>query len=176
MAINFIEKGHGMWREFDAAGQWLKEDNVAGWYSSDDVAVQAIIDAYPISATIAEKKAEIDEYAKELRLKAAGGVSPEQASWAIKSAQAQKYAVTNDPLDAPLLNAEAQYRGDTLQSIVDRVLANANGLLDMEAKIAGVAGKHKDAVAALQVDNPIEADFLAVRDYDYKSDPEWPSL
>lgn len=138
--------------------------------------MQAIIDAYPISATIAEKKAEIDEYAKELRLKASGGVSPEQASWAIKSAQAQKYAVTNDPLDAPLLNAEAQYRGDTLQSIVDRVMANANGLLDMEAKIAGVAGKHKDAVAALQVENPAEADFLAVRDYDYKSDVEWPSL
>lgn len=175
MAINYIEKGQGLWREIGAAGHWMRQNNQA-WECSDEQAIQAIIDAYPISATIAEKKLEIDEYAKELRLKAAGGVSPEQASWAIKSAQAQKYAVTNDPLDAPLLNAEAQYRGDTLQSIVDRVLANANGLLDMEAKIAGVAGKHKDAVTALQVENPTASDFRAVLDYDYKSDVEWPSL
>lgn len=175
MAINYIEKGQGLWREIDAAGQRLVQNNRA-WECSDELVVQSIIDAYPLSATIAEKKAEIDEYAKELRLRASGGVSPEQASWAIKSAQAQKYAVTNDPLDAPLLNAEAQYRGDTLQSIVDRVMANANGLLDIEAKIAGVAGKHKDAVAALQVENPTAADFRAVLDYDYKSDSEWPSL
>lgn len=175
MAINYIEKGQGFWREIGAAGHWMRQNNQI-WECSDEQAVQAIIDAYPLSATIAEKKAEIDAYATELRIKAAGGVSPEQASWAIKSAQAQKYAATQNISDAPLLNAEAQYRGDTLQSIVNRVLNNANGLLDMEAKIAGVAGKHKDAIAALQVENPTAADFRAVLDYDYKSDMDWPNL
>jgi hypothetical protein len=159
----------------DAAGQWLRQDNRV-WVCSDEQAVQAIIDAYPISGTIAEKKAEIDEYAKELRLKAAGGVSPEQSSWAIKSSQAQKYAATSNAADASLLAAEAQHRGATLQSIVNRVLANSSGLLEMEARIAGVAGKHKDAVAALHTDNPVADDFRAVMDYDYKADVEWTNL
>jgi hypothetical protein len=173
--LNYIEKGQGLWREIDAAGQWLRQDNRV-WVCSDEQAVQAIIDAYPLSATIAEKKAEIDEYAKELRIKATGGMSPEQSSWAIKSAQAQKYSATSNPADASLLAAEAAYRGDTLQSVVDRVLANAGGLLEMEARIAGVAGKHKDSVTAMLIDNPTADDFRAVLDYDYKSDAEWPSL
>lgn len=175
MAINYIEKGVGLGLAIEAAGHWIRQNNQI-WECSNELAVQAIIDAYPISATIAEKKAEIDEYAKELRVKAAGGVSPEQASWAIKSAQAQKYLQTNNPNDAPDLADEAAHRHVTLDSIVNRVAANAALLLPTETRIAGVAGKHKDVVAALQVDNPTAADFRAVLDYDYKSDVEWPSL
>jgi hypothetical protein len=175
MAINYIEKGIGLGLTIASSGHWVRQNNQI-WECSDEQAVQAIIDAYPISATIAEKKLEIDEYAKELRIKAAGGMSPEQSSWAIKSAQAQKYAATSNPADASLLAAEAAYRGDTLQSVVDRVLANAGGLLEMEARIAGVAGKHKDSVTAMLIDNPTADDFRAVLDYDYKSDAEWPSL
>lgn len=174
--INHIEKGTGLLVALEQQGYWLKQDNVAGWSSSNDAAVQAIIDAYPISATIAEKKLEIDNYATELRLKVTGGVSPEQASWPVKSAEAQKYAMTLDATDAPLLAAEAQYRGEPIQTIVDRVIGNANGLLAYEARIAGVAGKHKDVLSAMQKDNPTAADFRAVLDYDYKSDAEWPSL
>lgn len=175
MAINYIEKGAGLWLAIDASGEWLRQNNQI-WECSNEQAVQAIIDAYPISATISEKKLEIDEYARQLRIKAAGDYSPEQAAWSIKADQAAKYAATQNEADAPVLVAEAQYRNMSLQSIVDRVIGNAAALRGLEALIAGVSGKHKDILSAMQKDSPTAADFRAVLDYDYKSDVEWPSL
>jgi len=175
MAINYIEKGIGLGLTIASAGHWVRQNNQI-WECSDEQAVQAIIDAYPISATIAEKKLEIDEYARQLRIKAAGDYSPEQAAWSIKADQAAKYSATQNEADAPVLVAEAQYRNVSLQSIVDRVIGNAGALRGLEALIAGVSGKHKDILSAIQKDNPTPSDFRAVLDYDYKSDAEWPSL
>lgn len=175
MALNYIEKGIGLGAAITAAGQWARQNNQI-WECSDEVAVQAIIDDYPISATIAEKKAEIDEFARTLRIKAAGGYSPEQSSWTIKADQAAKYAITLNAADAPLLNSEATHRGVSIQVIVDRVNGNAVALQAMESLIAGLAGKHKDVLMTMDVANPTAADFRAVLDYDYKSDANWPNL
>ena len=108
----------------------------------------------------AEKSALVENLAGEIRRRVTGrATAAEMASWNVKAAQAKAFAASGNPADAPQLAAEAEARGVTLQAIVDRVTSNATLYLQAEATIAGVKGKHKDAIAAL-------ADAGAVMAYD----------
>lgn len=89
------------------------------------------------------------------------------ASWPIKRAEAARFAETADPADAPILTAEAAARGIPLADIVTRVQANAVQLAMLEAAISGIAGRHKDAVRALDT-------FEAVLAYDWQAG--WPVI
>ena len=71
---------------------------------------------------------------------------------------------------AEILAAEAAARGATLVSVVARVQANAAALSLLEAQIAGVAGRHKDAVRAYPSTTEGEAAALV---YDWSSG--WPT-
>lgn len=57
MAINYTEKGAGLFRAISQAGHWLVERNRV-WISSDDVAVQAIIDSFDFLPDYKDEKAE----------------------------------------------------------------------------------------------------------------------
>lgn len=164
--INYAEKGSGLHDHIRAAGYGLC--CVDGtWQSTNDAAVQAIIDGYSLADSKAEICGRINTRAKELRDAAVAGISPaEMASWAIKRGEAAVYATSGNAADAPVLSAEAAARGVALADIVARVTANAAALAMLEAAIAGVSGKHRDAVNAL-------ATFGAVLGYDYSAG--WPA-
>lgn len=123
-----------------------------------------------LEAVRTEKLALIENLAGDIRRKVVGRASPqEMASWSLKAGQAQAYLASGSALDAPLLMNEARARGVTLDAIAARVSNNATNFERAESLIAGVCGKHKDAVAALGTVAEIQA-------YDIEAgwSPLWP--
>ncbi len=160
--INYTEKGAGLHKAIKDAGHALRQENGA-WVASNDAAVQAIIDGF----TLADAKAAvgdcIDAEAKRIRAKALKAVDPsEMAAWATKYAEAKALQAGGPPADAVNLQAEADFRGITLTQLATKVVQKFNQTANREAKIAGLAGKHKDAVTAL-------GSFAAVNSYDWQT-------
>lgn len=136
--------------------------------ASDEVAAQAIIDAFALTELQAEIASRIDAHAAAMRDRAVAGISPaEMASWSIKRTEAMAYSASSNAADAPTLGIEAAARGVPLSAIVSRVLASAAALSGLEATIAGISGKHKDAVKAAP-------DFAAALTYDWTGG--WPNV
>jgi len=160
--INYTEKGFGLHAAIETAGHVLREENGV-WISSNDAAVQAIIDAYAISDAVQSVNDRIDAFAKVLRDKFVKAISPaEMASWTIKYNEAKAFQASGLASDAPTLQSEAGFRGVTIAGLATRVIANYNIMTARETKIAGNAGKHKDAVKAL-------GSFAAVNGYDWQT-------
>lgn len=74
----------------------------------------------------------------------------EAASWAFKVAEAKAGG-------GPMLQGEADARGISLQAMMERVLAKAASLAALEGHIAGVSGRHRDAIRLLQTPEEILA-------------------
>ncbi|SNT29257.1 hypothetical protein SAMN06265795_12262 [Noviherbaspirillum humi] len=165
--INYIEKGYALHQAIRAAGHWLHEENGV-WISSNDEAVQAIIDSFDAAAGArAAKVAAIDAHAAKLRNKVVAGISPaEMSSWPLKVKEAIAY-LADASADTPMLTMEAQARQITVLELAQRVKANSDQLAMLEAVIAGNAGRHRDAVAAL-------TDWQAVSAYDFSTG--WPEI
>lgn len=162
MSINYTEKGIGLHDAIKAAGHFLRQENGA-WLSSNDTAVQAIMDAYLLADVQADIGAQIDAAAKLIRERFLRAVSPmEMSAWATKYQEAVKFQASGLPADAPNLQAEATFRSVTLTNLANKVVNNFNAIANREAKISGIAGKHKDAVKAL-------ATFAAVLAYDWQT-------
>lgn len=167
MSIRYTEKGAGLHAAIRAAGHKLAQID-GEWRSTDDKAVQAIIDSYTLDEAKRWRKAEVLAIAARLRDAAVAGVSAgEMAAWSIKRFEAQRYAASGDPADAPLLGAEAAARGLTLAAIVSRVAGNAARYAVLEAAIAGADGRHRDAIDALDSLDAVVA---------YRVDSGWPDL
>lgn len=165
--INYTEKGAGLHEAIARAGYALRNEN-GGWISSDDTAVQAIIDGYTLDDAKAYRAAQVSAHAKTMRDKVIMMISAgEMASWPIKLAEAAKYAQTGQSSDAPMLASEAQARGIELAALVQKVGGNATTFASLESAIAGVDGKHRDAIKAL-------ATFDEVSAYDYLTG--WPGV
>lgn len=163
--ISYVEKGPGLHVAIARAGHSL-ECLDGTWIASDDVAVQAIIDAYTLDQAKAEKSLRVALHAKMLRDRVIADYSPaEMSSWPIKLSEAAKYAESHNAADAPLLSAEAAVRGITLDAMMGKVGGNAQTFSALEAQIAGIDGKHRDAIGALMT-------FEAVAAYDYGAG--WP--
>jgi hypothetical protein len=163
--ITYTEKGAGLHDAIRAAGYTLRRENGV-WISSNDTAVQAIIDGYALTDAAQWKSDQIDAYAKQLRDRALKAVSAgEMGMWATKYQEAKAFQASGLSSDAPNLSVEAQQRGVTLSALCTRVLSNFSTIATREAKIAGTAGKHKDAVKALST-------FAAIATYDYSAG--WP--
>ncbi|CAB4126121.1 hypothetical protein UFOVP73_46 [uncultured Caudovirales phage] len=118
-----------------------------------------------IFETLAEAKADraavVDLVASSLRNQATAGTSPaEMSSWPLKLAAAQAGG-------GPMLALEAQCRGITEADLIALVLDSAAQLSQLEAVIAGVSGKHRDAIAALDTIDDVCA-------YDMRNG--WPEL
>jgi hypothetical protein len=178
--ISYVEKGIGQHDAIYAAGHtfvWgavstpgmvlVDVSNGATALVDDEAAVQAVMDAYPLSSTQSEVSARIDAHAAALREKVTAGIAPaEMSSWPIKRSEALAYQA--DPTAVtPFLSAEAAARGVTVDAIAARVAANSTALSALEAAIAGNAGKHRDAIKLLTA----FADVLA---YDWSTG--WPSV
>lgn len=148
-----------------AAGHFVRYvDNVA--QVSNEKAVQAIVDAYTLDEAKAWKAAQVSAHARALRDKSTADVSAgEMASWPIKIDEAQKYAKAGVLAETPLLSAEAQRRGVPLADLVQKVQAKGSAFRDVEAHIAGVEGKHSDAIKSLR-------SFEEVAAYDFSGG--WP--
>lgn len=100
-----------------------------------------------------DRKAAIDQHANGLRAKITDGVSKaEMAGWYRKEREARAFQASAVATDAPSLDKEATARGITLAALVDLVIAKADQVGGLEAQIAGNAGKHSDAVDALNAD------------------------
>ncbi|HMZ53454.1 MAG TPA: hypothetical protein PLR85_06625 [Nitrospira sp.] len=96
----------------------------------------------------------IETHASRLRDRYIKPVSPyEAASWPLKLAEAKAGG-------GPMLQAEADARGVDLSVIVEKVMDKAQALAGLEAMIAGVSGKHRDAISAKE-------DAHSVLDYDW---------
>lgn len=165
--IVYTEKGAGLHARITAGGHWLVErDGV--WQASNEAAVQALIDDYTLAEAADEIVAAIDAHAMALRMAVTATVAPaEMASWSIKRAEAQAYAASSNPADAPMLGYEAAARGVPLADVAARVQANATALAMLEAQIAGTAGKHRDAVRGL-------ATFAELLAYNWQAG--WPAV
>lgn len=167
MTITYTEKGAGLHQRIADAGFFLSEVDGA-WIADDPVVVQALIDDYTLAEAADEIVAAIDAHAMALRMAVTATVAPaEMASWSIKRAEAQAYAASSNPADAPMLGYEAAARGVPLADVAARVQANATALAMLEAQIAGTAGKHRDAVRGL-------ATFAELLAYNWQAD--WPAV
>lgn len=156
-----------LFRKIEATGVHIyNEDGVIK--STNDLAAQSVIDAFSVAEAIAAKQNEVVSLAAAKRQKVVAGVSPgEMSAWSVKLEQAQKYTLSKLAADAPMLQTEATARGTTLDSVVSRVLNNAQTFSNLEAQISGNSGKHRDAIGAL-------LDFASVAAYDYSSG--WPPV
>ena len=106
----------------------------------DADAVRAIIEQY------------IEDYADWKRVQLAGKPSPAMVYWSIKLAEANAGT-------GPMLIAEAQERGITLANLCQKVINKAAKLGNQEAKIAGQAGKMKDAIRTMTREQLVEFDW-----------------
>jgi len=125
------------------------------FFNGPDIEFASIADAQ------ADRSALVDLIAYDIRNKATAGTSPaEMSSWPLKLAAANAGG-------GPMLALEAQYRGITEAELIALVLGSAAQLSQLEAVIAGVSGKHRDAIAALTTIEEVCA-------YDMRSD--WPEV
>lgn len=97
-------------------------------------------------------KGYIDAFAADKRIKLAGVPSPEYAAWGLKLAEAQVGG-------GVILDAEASARGITTDELVKKVLLNAVAYQQVEAWIAGTAGKMRDATENMTREQLVEFDW-----------------
>ena len=94
----------------------------------------------------------INAYARWKRIEIAGEPSPELALWPEKQSEALAGG-------GELLNTEAKERGIDVTELCKKVLAKADELRKQEAKIAGQAGKTKDAIKNMTREQLVEFDW-----------------
>lgn len=157
MMINYVEKGCGLHKAVAAAGYVLEErDGV--WVSNNDVAVQAIIDGYTLAQAKAEKKREVSAMAREKYDIVTAGVSAaEMAGWPILLSEALAYLASDTV--GPAIQAEATIRGITVAELVTKIESSAAAFQAVRAAIAGMDGRKRDDIDALET-------FEAVAAYD----------
>ncbi|MDR0249829.1 MAG: hypothetical protein LBI35_00705 [Burkholderiales bacterium] len=120
-------------------------------------------------------KQAIHDYASGLRNKIYAGTSQwESASWAYKFSEALKIigygpstTLANIKAANPRLYEEAEIRGMDVRVLAQEIAAKANDFYSIEAEIAGIAGKHSDAVSKLR-------DVRDVLFYDWRTG--WPEV
>ena len=120
----------------------------------------------PVNFTAGELAAEkrvltsqVLKIAKRLREKVSVGAHQvEVQGWVVKAAEAKAFA--NDPTDDtkfPMLKREALARGISVTALAAKVVAKRDAMINAEARIEGVRGKHKDAIKALSTIEELDA-------------------
>ena len=121
-----------------------------GFFNGPDIEFASLAEAQ------ADRLAHIEVAGFQARERIVRGTHPsEMASWSLKLAEAQAGG-------GPLLQTEADARGVPVSALVAKVQANAASLAMAEAAIAGTAGRHRDAIAAMTTIEDVAAyDFSA---------------
>ncbi|MEX5744658.1 hypothetical protein [Massilia sp. X63] len=110
----------------------------------------------------------VERHAKTLRDRLTSNLSKgELSSWPIKREEARQWEMLREQGECAILRAEAFERGISMDEMVAKVKGNAALFGNLEAGIAGVSGRHRDAIRALP-------DFDAVADYDFSAG--WPEV
>lgn len=131
--------------------------------NASSVKIESIYTPIPVDILKRDVIEKIDINAKNMRDTMTGNVSPAEIGvWTQKLSEAKAYLLSNNEADAPNLKQEAVHRGVSVSDLALKVVAKAEALWALEAKIAGVAGKHIDAVKSLVTG-------LEVITYDYLS-------
>lgn len=100
-----------------------------------------------------EMRREIEAHARRLlnRFVDVAQYAPaEMASWPVLLAECKAYAISANPVDTPFCQAEADDSGVDLQSVINRVTANANAYAAFLAQVKGARTRHKLAIAGMQ--------------------------
>lgn len=106
----------------------------------------------------ADLSARIDSQSKSARDAITQSYSAgEMSSWPIKRSQALRFRATGDEADAPMLVDEAGYRRVSVSELADLVLAKADVLASLEARIAGESGYLQDQLRAADSMAAVEA-------------------
>ncbi|MDR2173669.1 MAG: hypothetical protein LBE32_05640 [Burkholderiales bacterium] len=156
-----IQRGDPGWNAYQA---WLSNGNIP----------LPPIDTVPTLDEAKENiKQAINDHAAGLRNKAHAGTSPwEAASWGFKFPEAVKImgygpstTLANIKAANPRICEEAEIRGIDPRVLASKIEQKANEFWSMEAKIAGIVGKHCDAVDKL-------SDVRDVLFYDWRNG--WP--
>lgn len=165
--INYIEKGRGLHDKIATMGYSLEYRN-GEWYSDNPTVVQSIIDNYSLDEAKKIILNDIDVYARNMRNYVMQAISPaEMASWPIKREEAMKYLETGLSSSAPNLAIEATERNMSLEALANLVMQKAYQFAGMESKVAGICGKHQDAVRSMTT-------FEEVLTYDWTQG--WPEF
>lgn len=109
-----------------------------------------------------EMRREIEAHARRLlnRFVDAAQYAPaEMASWPVMLAECRAYALSGDPLSAPFCQAEADASNVDLQSVINRVTANASAYAGFLAQVKGTRTRHKMAIAGMQVPEIFQYDW-----------------
>ncbi|HBY61089.1 MAG TPA: hypothetical protein DEH78_14800 [Solibacterales bacterium] len=133
-----VAPGHPAWPEYD---RWV----AAGGIPTPMVEIKV---QRSLTEAQADLVARVEELASEARARVVKYASPaEMSSWTVKLQEARAFRDTG-VYTGELLQVEADARGVPLAAVVERVLANASAYAVAEGTIAGVAGRHKDAIRA----------------------------
>ncbi|MDR0251544.1 MAG: hypothetical protein LBI35_09625 [Burkholderiales bacterium] len=128
------------------------------WLSQGNEPLPPVDKVPSLDAAKENIKQAIQDYASGLRNKIYAGTSQwESASWAYKFSEALKIigygpstTLANIKAANPRLYEEAEIRGMDVRVLAQEIAAKANEFYSIEAEIAGVAGRHGDAVAKLK--------------------------
>lgn len=147
MAITYTKnKGYGLILAIQAAGHSL--DNHDGkWISSNDKAVQAIINSYdPMPYESSKKLDEVNAYFNNL-LEQVTVTYPtaEVTSWAKQETDARTYKSTGK--SSPLLDNLAEQRGETVDSLCDKIIEKADAYA---AVVGNILGKRQNVEKRIQ--------------------------
>ncbi|MBL8471344.1 MAG: hypothetical protein JNM98_06050 [Rhodocyclaceae bacterium] len=141
----------------------------------DASAAQSVLDAWTPADAAAEKCAQVWDHAAALFEALTSGYSAtEKSSWSEIERQARVWLATRIDGQAPWCVQEAQYRSRpaapvTIEQIALRVVAGADRLSALRPIIAGVRGRHCDAINGLAA----VGDFDGIYEYDYSTG--WPT-
>lgn len=125
------------------------DDVLAGWTFDGETWHTAKEPELGIDELKAKKIRDCDLLAKQKRESLTETIAAgEMASWPIKRAEAIAYQQSQNILDAPNLQVEADARQISLELLVQKVLDKANQLSYIEAQLAGVNGRHNDAISS----------------------------
>ena len=158
-----IKRGDTGWAEYQA------------WLSAGNAPLPPVDKVPTLEEAKEDIKQAINDHATGLRNKAHAGTSPwEAASWGFKFPEAVKImgygastTLTNIKASNPRIWEEAEIRGIDPRVLAAKIEAKANDFWAMEAKIAGIVGKHCDAVDKL-------TDVRDVLFYDWRAG--WPEV
>ncbi|GGD00128.1 hypothetical protein [Undibacterium terreum] len=140
--------------------------DAGAWVCSDSAAVQAVLDAYTLADAKTARMAEVDALTC-VQFDTAGKKKSafEAARWPVLLSQTMAYQQTQSLASCPSVVGEAAIRRIPVQDLMVKIMANAALLDGVGQEIAGISGRHRDAIATLQ-------SFEAVQDYDIAT--EWP--
>ncbi len=143
----------------------ITEGGVSGEFASNPQVAQGFINGYTADNALHYEQARVTDAINKLTKKKFDAVvadtsAAEMAAWPILRHEMLTYMASGNVADCPSIVQEAQDRGLAVDALVAKVKTNVDVFQSLRAGIAGIGGKHRDAVKAL-------INYADVAAYDY---------